>query len=271
MSVTVVITCFNYGRYLPEAVASAASQPERPRVVVVDDGSDDPETQAVLDRLEGVELVRQANAGVCAARNAGLARVETPYAIVLDADDRIAPGALGAMLPPLEHDTALGFTYGSMRFFGAWSGILQLPAYDPYRLLYRHTIGLTSLMRREVWEETGGFDESFTALEDWEFWVNALAHGWRGLKVDAVTVEYRKHGSSKVGEDRRVYRAAYRRLRAKHAALYADAPRLARESDLRLPGRLTYRWFWGPRPVPARVETTLHQLLWRSGRNAPET
>src|SRR4051794_36210505 len=88
--VTVVIACFDYGRYLREAVDSAVAQAGA--VVVVDDGSTDDETVRVLDSLRaGVEVVRQRNQGVCRARNAGLARVETPYALVLDADDRLAP------------------------------------------------------------------------------------------------------------------------------------------------------------------------------------
>ena len=80
-----------------------------------------------------------------------------------------------------------------MRFFGDWEGELRFPPYDPYALLYRHTIGLSALARREVFEDTGGFDPDFRQFEDWELWVNALAHGWRGKQVDAVTVEYRRH------------------------------------------------------------------------------
>src|SRR3954454_1111702 len=209
--VTAVIACFNYGRYLREAVDSVVEQGAR--VVVVDDGSTDPETHAVLDVLP-VEVLRQENQGVCAARNAGLARVQTPYAIVVDADDRLAPGALDALRAPLDADPRLGFAYGTMRFFGAWQGELRFPDYSPYRLLYRHTIGLSALMRRELVADTGGFDPAFTTYEDWELWLNALEHGWRGRRVDAVTLEYRRHaGSSKLAEDRRRYRRHYAALR----------------------------------------------------------
>ena len=214
----------------------------------------------MLERLPPeVEVVRQENRGVCAARNAGLARVETAYALVLDADDRLRPDALELLRPPLERDPALGFAYGRMRFFGAWEGVLRFPPYDPYALLYRHTIGLSALARREVFEDTGGFDEEFLHFEDWELWLNALEHGWRGEQVDAVTVEYRKHGGSKLREDRRRYRSAYRRLRAKHAALYAAHASCRRERPGAV-GRLVHRAYWGPRPIPARLEQALHGL-----------
>jgi glycosyltransferase involved in cell wall biosynthesis len=263
--VTVVIACFNYGRYLPEAVASALEQEGgAPAVIVVDDGSTDEETLRVLDALpEGVELVRQANAGVCRARNSGLERVETRYAVVLDADDRLAPGALAVLTPLLDDDPMLGFAYGTIRFFGEWEGEMRFGDYDPFVLLYRHTIGPSALARIEVFRETGGYDPAFTELEDWELWLNALEHGWRGRRVDAVTHEYRRHGGSKHEGDRGRYRAFWRQLRRKHAALYERRDELYAESRLGRTGRLVHELYWGPRPVPARVEQALYGLRWR--------
>jgi hypothetical protein len=170
----------------------------------------------------------------------------------------LARGAIEAMRAPLDAAPRLGFAYGWMRFFGDWEGVLRFPPYDPYALLYRHTIGLTALMRREVVEDTGGFDPRFEQFEDWELWVNALAHGWRGVRVDQVTLEYRRHGQSKIDEDRTRYRHTFRALREKHAALYRDRARLAHESGLGPGGRLLHRAFWGPRPIPARIERWLH-------------
>jgi glycosyltransferase involved in cell wall biosynthesis len=252
--ITVVIASYNYGRFLPEAVESALR--EGARVVVVDDGSTEPLPQLPA----GVELIRQENAGVARARNAGLARAQTPYVLVLDADDRLVPGALDALRAPLVADPALGFAYGRMKFFGDWEGELRFPPYDSYGLLYRHTIGLSALLRREVFEDTGGFDPAFEQYEDWELWVHALARGWQGRQVDAVTVAYRRHPGSKQVRDRHAYRGAYRQLRAKHGELYRNPPR----GRLNRAGRARYRLFWGHRPVPARLESALHRLRWRN-------
>lgn len=261
MSTTVVIACFNYGRFLPEAVASARGQGAE--VIVVDDGSTDPTTHGVLDQLaEDVQVVRQENAGVCAARNAGLALATTPYVLALDADDRLAPGAIEAMQAVLDDDESLGFAYGHMRFFGDWEGVMRMPPYDPFKLLYRHTIGLSALIRREVIEQTGGFDPAFDSYEDWELWVNALEHGWRGQQVDAVTLEYRRHAGTKHAGDRRRYRAHFRDMRRKHAPLYARAGELARETQVPVLERLAHRLYWGPRPVPAAVESALWKARW---------
>ena len=268
--VTVVVTCFNYGAYLPEAVNSALEQEGgAPRVIVVDDGSTEELTLSALERLPaGVRLIRQKNAGLSAARNSGMRVAGTPYLIALDADDRLAPAALQTLRAPLDRDPKLGFSYGIVQFFGSWEGTLDFPPFDPYKLLYRHMVGSTTLMRRELFEQVGGFDPEFSAYEDWEFWVNAVSHGWRGVKVEAVTLLYRRHGDTMYTDARARYRMWYRKLRRKQPELYGPAGRraLATESDMGPLGRAIYRWWWGPRPLPARVELALYAWLWRPGR-----
>ncbi|MFZ1926732.1 MAG: glycosyltransferase [Solirubrobacteraceae bacterium] len=265
--ITVVITCFNYGAFLAESVDSALTQEDgEPRVIVIDDGSTDARTLAELDRLPPrVDVVRQANSGVAEARNAALRRVQTSYALVLDADDRLAADALRRLRDPLEREPELDFSYGIMRFFGAWEGVVKMPPYDPYRLLFRHSIGSTALIRRELFEVVGGYDPAFAGYEDWEFWLHALACGCRGRRVEKVTLFYRRHGPARSLGARRGYRATFRQLRHKHAALYGRAGRrrLRAQSELSGAGRLIYRWWWGWRPLPARVELALQSILWR--------
>jgi glycosyltransferase involved in cell wall biosynthesis len=265
--ITVVITCFNDGVYLPEAVASAIGQElGMPRVIVVDDGSTATETRRALEQLPAeVTLIRQANGGTSVARNSGLAAAQTPYLIVLDADDRLAPAALRLLRQPLDRDPAIGFSYGLTRFFGHWEGTVGIPAYDPYKLLYRSLVGSTALMRRQLLNDVGGFDPAFSGYEDWEFWLHALSEGWHGQRVQEVTLLYRRHGATRHMAARSNYRVWYRELRQKHAQLYARTGRrrLAAESDLGPVGRAVYRWWWGPRPLPARIELALQALLWR--------
>ncbi len=265
--ITVVITCFNYGSFLAESVQSVLEQVGgEPHVIVIDDGSTDALTLAELDGLPSqVEVWRQANAGVAEARNNALRRVRTPYALILDADDKLAPNALRLLGDALMSEPALDFSYGIMCFFGAWEGVMKMPPYDPYRLLFRHSIGSTALIRRELFETVGGYDPAFAGYEDWEFWLHALECGCRGRRVEAVTLFYRRHGPARSLGARRGYRASFRQLRRKHAELYGHAGlrRLQAESSLSGAGRLVYRWWWGWRPLPARVELALQAVLWR--------
>lgn len=266
--VTVVISCFNYGAYLDEAIASVRRQQGGPaRVVVVDDGSTDEATVAVLDRLAvdgGLELIRQPNAGAAAARNTGLKRVQTPYALVLDADDLLPENALPRLRAALESDARAGYAYGHIQFFGSRQGLMRMPPFDPWRLLFRHIVGPTALVRSEVIEVIGGYDPEFHHYEDWEIWLHALASGWTGRQVDFPGLLQRKHGTSKFDADRANYHRYYAMLRSKHRRLYGDLGRVARASGLGGPERWVYRWIWGLRPWPAAAEARLYSLLWRA-------
>ena len=263
--VTVVIPCFDYGRFLPEAVESALQQDGGPpHVVVVDDGSTELGTLQVLDRLPPeVALHRQRNAGPAAARNAGAALTDTPYLLMLDADDRLRSGALRVLRQPLEADPQLGFSYGFAEFFGDWSGRLNFPEYDPYRLLYRSIVSATSLLRREAFDAAGGYDSAVPGYEDWDLYLSALSQGWRGTRVPEVVLSYRRHRGSRVSSDRADYRRRYRAIRAKHAPLYRQARTLGARSGLGPLGRLAYRTIWAWRPVPAWLENVVYGRLFR--------
>jgi glycosyltransferase involved in cell wall biosynthesis len=105
---TIVVAAYNVEGYIEEALASVLRQPygDAIRLVVVDDGSTDDTYAAVQaamkrDGRKHVELIRQENAGVSAARNRGLAAVNTPYVGFLDGDDIYLDGFSAAVVPQL--------------------------------------------------------------------------------------------------------------------------------------------------------------------------
>jgi glycosyltransferase involved in cell wall biosynthesis len=263
--VAVIVPCFNHGEFVGEAVESALSQDAgTPRVVVVDDGSTDPATRQALVRLpREVKVIRQENAGQASARNAGARATSEPYLLMLDADDRLPPGALGALRDALIADERAAYAYGVMCFFGAWSGEVRFPPFDPYRMLYRSIVGWLGLVRREAFDQVGGYDTGLSGFEDWDIMLGFLEAGWSAAGVDEVVLEYRKHDTSSLEDDRGHYRTLYRQLRERHAALYARAPELAKSSDLGPAGRLAYRTWWAWRPLPAAVERRIYSLLFR--------
>ena len=265
--ITVVVPCFNHGNFVLESVDRARGQHGGPpKVIVVDDGSTDEETQRALDALpDGVELIRQRNAGVAAARNAGFEHSDSDLLLMVDADDRLTLDALDTLRPPLETNPDVGYCYGLMKLIGAWSGIPRFPDFDPYILLHRSIAGAAlGLVRRACWDDAGGFDPTIDGYEDWDFCLSALERGWRGLQIPQVTHEYRKHAQSGQEEHRRRYRHVYRQLRAKHADLFARRKEFAAQTDLGPLHRFAYRTFWAWRPMPARVEKALYgRVLFR--------
>src|SRR3954467_4523904 len=260
--ITVVIPCFNHGRFLLESVERALGQEGGPpKVVVVDDGSTDEETVRALDQLpDEVGVIKQQNAGVAAARNAGFEASDSDLLLMVDADDRLTVDALDVLRPPLEANPDVGYCYGLMQLIGAWAAALRFPRFDPYILLPRSTAGAQlGLVRRRCWEDAGGFDPAIDGYEDWDFCLSALEKGWRGLQIDRVTHEYRKHAPWGEEALRRQYRHIYRQLRAKHAELFARRSEFARETPLGPMQRLVYRTYFAWRPLPAKFEKALYR------------
>jgi glycosyltransferase involved in cell wall biosynthesis len=270
--ITVVIPCFNHGRFVLESVERALGQEGGPpKVIVVDDGSTDEATLQALGEVPSeVEVIRQENAGVSAARNAGFENSDSDLLLMVDADDRLTSDALDVLRPPLEASPDVGYCYGLMKLIGTWSGVLRFPDFDPYILLHRSIAGAQlGLVRRRCWEDAGGFDPAIDGYEDWDFCLSALERGWRGLQINRVTHEYRKHERSGNEEHRRRYRHVYRQIRAKHADLFARRREFARETDLGPLHRLAYRTYWAWRPVPAPIEKALYEkVLFRRNRPA---
>lgn len=94
-----VVTSFNQGTMILEAVDSLCRQTTPPaRIIIVDDGSTDEDSLKVLKRIESdddrsveVTIVYQPNGGVSAARNTGIRRTQAPMVLILDGDDKLEP------------------------------------------------------------------------------------------------------------------------------------------------------------------------------------
>src|SRR5690349_1726872 len=92
--ISVIIPCYNHGRYLIESVESILNQTYKNfEIIIVDDGSTD-DTGFIARSMEGVQYVYQKNGGLPAARNTGIKISKGEYLVFLDADDWLLPVAL---------------------------------------------------------------------------------------------------------------------------------------------------------------------------------
>jgi len=107
-AVDVVVTNHNYGRFLPEALASACEQTHpRVNVIAVDDGSTD-DSRRVLEAFGGgIEVVLKERGGQASALNAGLERCRGEVLLLLDADDRLRPQAAARVAAAFAADAEL--------------------------------------------------------------------------------------------------------------------------------------------------------------------
>jgi glycosyltransferase involved in cell wall biosynthesis len=229
---TVIIPCFNHGRFVREAVDSALRQEgAEVRVVVVNDGSDDGTTPAACDACAGerVKVIHQENRGLPAARNRGAAGADTEYLVFLDADDWIRPGFVAQLQRAIQDEGTAGrgggavsHAYCQEELVEQGTGIWKVPAWDPLLLMITNLHPVTALVRRECFEAVGGFDESMTGgYEDWDLWLRFAERGWRGARVREPLFVWRRHSpSTMVMETIRNHEALYRGLMERHRKLY---------------------------------------------------
>lgn len=267
----VVIPCFNDGETLLETLASLKGE-EPHELVVVDDGSSDPTTKTLLSRLgrEGVQVVRQRNAGPAAARMTGVLATRAPYVMPLDSDDRIAEGALSRLADVLDLDELAGFAYGDYRIFGSWSGMFRSPRpFDPWMLLWANPYGACSLVRRNALLACGGWKSDIPGYEDWDLWLSLVEHNWHGVHAGCIAYERRLHGERGQSKDRRRHGELTRALRARHPRLYgSEGQRELRRLSAVGPARqLAYPLAARIRPhVSPMLEQRLLRLLTASSR-----
>ena len=200
--VSIIIPCYNQSRFLGEAIQSALNQSyQNSEIVVVDDGSID-DTAMVAARYPGIDLVRQDNLGLSAARNAGAQAGSGALLIFLDADDRLLPNAVEAGIECLERAPQCAFVYGRYRLvtedgLPISAQIRVAPNGDYFDMLRFNHIGMpaTVLYRRTVFDVVGGFDTSLAACEDYDLYLRIARHHPIGRHVNVVA-EYRQHAGN---------------------------------------------------------------------------
>lgn len=225
--VSVVIPCFNYGRFVQAAVDSVLCQSLQDfEIIVVDDGSTDPATVAVLDGMSHpkVRLHRQANAGLPSARNAGIEQARGRYVCCLDADDALAPTYLEKCVSLLESNPGVRLAYSWLELCGDETGRWESADLDLDRLLVTNHIIVSAVFWREDWERVGGYSASMRGgYEDWEFWLRLGGLGVRGKAIPELLFRHFRHGRTMTHDANDMAGELMERMRAGSSRLFADA------------------------------------------------
>jgi glycosyltransferase involved in cell wall biosynthesis len=208
--ISVIIPCYNHGRYLPEAVASVVAQTFGDwELIIVDDGSTD-DSAAVAEQLIArypqyrMRLLRQANQGLSPSRNNGIRVARGAYILPLDADDQIEPDMLAATLAVLERRPEVGFVYTDVRMFGEENRIWSGGPYSLDKLRFDCPMTPITLFRKHAWDATDGFRSDLypQGYEDWDFWLSLAAAGWQGDQIARPLVRYRRSNGSMLAKAR---------------------------------------------------------------------
>ncbi len=270
--ITVITPCFNDGVLIHETLDSLRED-EPFEHVIVDDASTDPHTKAVLDELEdqGIRVVhRERNGGVLAARATALEVTSARYVFPLDSDDLAAPGVLGRMADLLDANPDAVVCFGDYEEFGDSHLVRAVPEQiDPFRVAYANELAVSSMFRRSLLEELGGWGAggfSERSHEDWNLWMAIAERGYRGVHLGPGEIVYRRrmHSGRLLSTNRDQHPQLYKTLKATHPRLFEDLPRHRRESDMTARRKRLYPIVYGGRRRFS-FENRLKALLDRAG------
>lgn len=219
--VSVVIPCYGQAHFLASAINSALAQTyANVEVVVVDDGSRD-NAAAVAARYPGVRCVRQKNGGVSEARNAGIRASSGEFLVFLDADDMLLPHAVQVGMDCLKGQAHGQLATGTYRYVDGIGRSMPTPpqpnaSEDYYAALLRaNYLGTpgTTIFRRLVLDEVGGFDQRFSPAEDYELGLRIARRGHPIHCHDVAVLEYRRASNHASDDSRLMMERTFRALR----------------------------------------------------------
>jgi glycosyltransferase involved in cell wall biosynthesis len=265
-TVSVVIPCYRYGRFLRDSVSSVLAQEGVDvRVLIIDDASPD-DSAEVARKLaaddERVEVrVHAENKGHIATYNEGLLEwADGDYSVLLSADDLLTPGCLARATAVLEANPGVGFVYGHSKYWvdseprpaprveptgtTIWSG------HEWLRIVcgLGHTV-VTSpevVVRTSLQQQIGGYLRALPHTADVEMWMRFAVHADVAFIKGVDQAYYRIHGTQMTVErvplvDLRQRKAAYDALFAAYADQIPDARRLAGRAYRKMAKEATWR------------------------------
>jgi glycosyltransferase involved in cell wall biosynthesis len=202
--VSVIIPCYNQGKFLLEAVSSVRSQTYRnTEIIIVDDGSTIDPAEPILSALEehsvSVKFYKHiTNLGAAASRNTAIKHCHGELILPLDADDLLAVNHLEKTVDAL-NDSQYSCASTDMQLFGDISCV-QKVCVSLLGALSGETLPICTLFKREVYDTIGGYKEHIGTAEDLDFGIRALAKGFKYAYVDEPLYFYRQYKSDNLSD-----------------------------------------------------------------------
>ncbi len=181
--VSVIIPTHNRYPLLLEAVASVENQTYKPiELIVVDDGSEDETPWEIPRRFPKVRFFRQPHLGVSAARNLGIRHATGSFLAFLDSDDLYLPEKIAREVACLQKNPGYRVCYTDEIWIRRGIRVNPMKKHRKYggwiypRCLPLCIISPSSVMlKREVLDTVGGFDETLPACEDYDLWLRVTS------------------------------------------------------------------------------------------------
>jgi glycosyltransferase involved in cell wall biosynthesis len=206
IGVSVIIPTYNRAHTLMRAIDSVFAQTILPvELIIVDDGSSDATralVDGIVDRALETKVIyhHQKNAGVSAARNAGVQQASCQWIALLDSDDSWLPLKLEAQVKVLQDQPGLRFVHGEEIWIRNGRQVNQMSKYAKAGgAIYERCLPLcaispsAAMMHRSLFGEVGLFREDFSVCEDYDLWLKITARREVGFVEQPVVLKYGGH------------------------------------------------------------------------------
>jgi glycosyltransferase involved in cell wall biosynthesis len=240
--VSVVVPCFNHGRYLNDCIGSILEQDYRElEVIIVDDASTQESTVARLaewETHERVTVLRQSrNSGPSAARNRAIGIARGRYILPVDSDNLLMPGAISSLVEQLQSaGEQVGFIYPNCQYFGTRDDYFQPPSYNRFLLMQGNFCDTGSLIDRAIFDAGVSYPEDVVfGHEDWDFALTLASHDVCGESAREPTLLYRKEGFTRSDAVEYARNSFHEEIAGRHPDLFGVGDPAAR-----------YGRYWAP-------------------------
>ncbi|OSZ77696.1 hypothetical protein CAP36_15125 [Chitinophagaceae bacterium IBVUCB2] len=193
--ISVIIPCYNQGQYINDAINSVEQVADKSlyEILIVNDGSTDDFTKRILISLEekGYNVINQENLGLSTARNNGILASKGKYLLPLDADNKIRPAYIEKGITILEKKGDIGLVYADAFHFEGDNKVVKSGKFNIKRMMLYNFVDACAVIRKKAWEQTGGYDPTLTAMEDWDMNLSLAELGWKFHYIPEVLFDYR--------------------------------------------------------------------------------
>lgn len=219
--VTVIVLCFNHEKYVTSCLDSIKHQSYKNiELIIIDNGSADNSIRVIneyiynqKDNFEYIELIKcDVNIGIPRAFNLGIKKAHGKYIKELAADDLLPYQSIELFTKNYEGNYESDFIVGNGFIVDENFQFCNLKNLGEKKLLYNEAIEYTAsyfeklifrdniaapatMIKRETYDKYGLHDESFP-FEDWDYWLNIMAHGGKFTFFNSVVVCYRRSTQS---------------------------------------------------------------------------
>jgi glycosyltransferase involved in cell wall biosynthesis len=193
--VSVIVPCYNQGKYLEEAIDSVINQTySNWECIIINDGSTD-ETEEIALKLVAkdgrINYYTKPNGGLSSTRNFGVDKSIGTYILPLDADDKIHATYIEKAVTVFQ-DSDVKVVYCEAERFDAGEGKFEFPEYSRSLLAYYNLIICSGLYKKEDFIDAGGYNINMKfGWEDWDFWISMLKNGGNVFRIPEILFYYR--------------------------------------------------------------------------------